>query len=100
MPVTEVKKTWSTTSFGCGEKRLWDADTERLRSFRHPHRALAAPASAPRITFCLKLGDGRVSAMFAHQSAHQSATGHGTGGGRGILPRLGIPTRATKVPTD
>src|SRR6266852_7889587 len=58
MPVTEVKKTWSTTSFGCGEKRLWDADTERLRGCRHPHRALAAPASAPRITFCLKLGDG------------------------------------------
>jgi len=71
--------------FGCGEKRLWDADTERLRDSRHPHRALAAPPST-----------GRVSTMFAHQSA----TGHGTGGGRGILPRLGIPTRATKVPTD
>jgi hypothetical protein len=44
--------------FGCGEKPLWDADTERLRGCRHPHRALAAPASAPRITFCLKPGDG------------------------------------------
>ena len=67
----------------------------RRRGGRRPGRAMGAAAGAVA-------GRGRVAdpVRVVAQPHQRRRPARGTGGGRGILPRLGIPTRATKVPTD